>query len=47
MCVPVISGFKNPVIYELPVAAVITALNHGAVTETVRKLLKRDKKAAA
>ena len=47
MCVPVIFGFKNCLLFELPVAAVITALNHSAVIETVSKLLRRDKKATA
>ena len=42
MSVPVISGSKNWIIYELPVAALIIILNYRAVIETAGKLLKKN-----
>ena len=43
MSVPIIFDFRNWWLYELAVAAVIIIMNHSAVIETAKKLLKKQK----
>lgn len=47
MCIPVIFGFKNFYLYELPIIAVIGVMNYKAVIETALKLVKKDNNTGA